>query len=69
MQSSRYSRRILMKRQFSGQICEKKKYSSIRSYDNPSKSSLYVPCEKTDNHDESNSPSSQFCEKRPTMCT
>jgi len=49
-----------MNLEFSQQISEKS--SSIKFYENPSIGSRFVPCERTDRHDEANSRVPQFCE-------
>jgi hypothetical protein len=59
-QSARYSRQILMKLEFSSQICEK--YSNIKFQENPSSGSRVVSCGQMDRHDKVNSRFPQFCE-------
>jgi hypothetical protein len=60
----RYSGRILIKLEFSGQIFEK--YSNIKFHENPSSGSRVAPCRRTDGRDETCSCFSQFCERSYT---
>jgi len=46
MESTRYSRQILVKLEFSRQVFEK--YSSIKFHENPSSGSRVVPCGRAD---------------------
>jgi hypothetical protein len=57
MKSTRYSRQILSKLEFSGQIFEK--YSQVRFLE----IELFHADGRTDRHDEASSRFSQFCEK------
>ena len=61
MQSTLYSFQILMKHQFSQQICEKS--LNINFHENPYRGSRIIPCGWTDGHDKSNSRFLQFCER------
>jgi hypothetical protein len=60
MLSTRYSCRILMKREFSRQIFEE--HSNIKFHQNPFSGSRVVACGQTEGH-EANSRFSKFCER------
>ena len=64
MQSTRYFRQILIKREFSKQIFEK--FSNIEFHENPSSGNRVVPFDRpyglTDRHEEARSRFSQYLE-------
>ena len=63
--STRYSRQMLMKLEFSRQIFER--FSNIKFRQNPSSGSRVVPCWRTDRHDKTSSRFSKLSSNYPVV--